>query len=126
MKFAFKDDVYKRVVLTDENHKKHMLYVHRIVAYNFIPNQNGLTFINHKDENPTNNNVLNLEWCDVAYNNTYNDRHKRIGKTLKGRTPWNKGKVGVMSSNSKEEISKARKRIGFVGNQYTQKNKSIS
>ena len=27
--------------------------------------------INHKDENKTNNSVLNLEWCDAKYNVNY-------------------------------------------------------
>ena len=35
--------------------------------------------INHKDENPNNNNVNNLEWCTVSYNNNYNNRQKKIG-----------------------------------------------
>jgi len=84
MKHAFNKDSYKRVVLTDETHKKHLLYVHRIVAYNFIPNPLNLPMINHKDENPSNNRVSNLEWCDVTYNNTYNDLHKRKGEKLRG------------------------------------------
>jgi hypothetical protein len=27
--------------------------------------------INHKDENPANNHVENLEWCDAKYNSNY-------------------------------------------------------
>lgn len=52
--------------------------VHRLVAKSFIPNPNGLTEINHKDENKTNNVVNNLEWCDKIYNNQYGTRVKRI------------------------------------------------
>lgn len=52
--------------------------VHRLVAKSFIPNPNGLTEINHKDENKTNNVVYNLEWCDKIYNNQYGTRVKRI------------------------------------------------
>ena len=45
--------------------------VHRLVAIAFIPNPNGYRCVNHKDENPSNNIVSNLEWCTHQYNNTY-------------------------------------------------------
>lgn len=37
--------------------------VHRLVAEAFIDNPNGFPIVNHKDENPSNNSSLNLEWC---------------------------------------------------------------
>lgn len=67
-----------RVVLCDGGKKKH-IFVHRLVAEAFIPNPNKYPVINHKDENPANNVVENLEWCSIAYNNAYNNRHQRIG-----------------------------------------------
>lgn len=45
--------------------------VHRLVAMTFIPNDENLPLINHKDENPSNNCVANLEWCDYKYNANY-------------------------------------------------------
>lgn len=45
--------------------------VHRLVALAFIPQEDGKPCVNHKDENRQNNHVSNLEWCDVAYNNSY-------------------------------------------------------
>ena len=45
--------------------------VHRLVAQAFIPNDNNLPCINHKDENPLNNCVENLEWCTYKHNNEY-------------------------------------------------------
>lgn len=45
--------------------------VHRLVADAFIPNPDNLSCINHKDENPKNNRVDNLEWCTYKHNNNY-------------------------------------------------------
>lgn len=42
--------------------------IHRLVAEAFIPNPNGYPQINHKDGNPQNNHVDNLEWCTQEYN----------------------------------------------------------
>lgn len=66
--------------------------IHRLVAITFIPNPDGLPVVNHKDCCKTNNSVLvnddgsidteksNLEWCSWSYNNSYNDRAKKIGE----------------------------------------------
>ena len=61
---------YRGAVLS-KNGKQKKYAVHRIVAEAFIPNPNGYTEINHKDEDEANNCVDNLEWCDRRYNNTY-------------------------------------------------------
>ena len=54
--------------------------VHRLVAITFIANPQKLPAVNHKDENKLNNEVSNLEWCSVAYNNSYNGRIQRIAR----------------------------------------------
>ena len=61
------------------NNKRLRFAVHRLVAEAFISNPNKYPIVNHKDENPANNCATNLEWCTVAYNNAYNNRHQRIG-----------------------------------------------
>ena len=65
--------------------KAKMYTVHKLVATAFCENPEGYTVVNHIDEDKTNNNADNLEWCSRSYNNTYNDRAKKIGKKLRGR-----------------------------------------
>lgn len=55
--------------------------VHRLVAEAFISNPKCLPQINHKDENPSNNNSKNLEWCTASYNAKYGNRNKKMLET---------------------------------------------
>lgn len=50
----------------------------RLVAQAFVDNPDNLPFVNHKDENPANNRVDNLEWCSHKYNCNYGTRIQRI------------------------------------------------
>ena len=59
------------------NGKRKKFLIHRLVAEAFIPNPNNLPCVNHKDENKSDNNVNNLEWCSYEYNNNYGTRVKR-------------------------------------------------
>lgn len=51
--------------------------VHRLVAEAFIPNECGYPEVNHRDENPHNNCVYNLEWCTREYNHAYGTARER-------------------------------------------------
>ena len=79
---------YLSVVLCKDG-KVYGRLIHRLVAQAFIPNPDNLPCVNHKDENPQNNNVTNIEWCSYRYNNCYKGRiekcRDKISKTLKGR-----------------------------------------
>lgn len=50
-----------------------------MILKDIIPNPNNLPQVNHKDKNPSNNSVDNLEWC----NNSYNVRYSNIPEKLK-------------------------------------------
>lgn len=75
-------DNYKIAVLKGNGIKK-TIKIHRLVASAFIPNPNNYKEVNHKDENKTNNNVNNLEWCSHSYNMLYGTRGIRTGNKLK-------------------------------------------
>lgn len=51
--------------------------INREVAKAFIENKNNHPCTNHKDENPRNNHVDNLEWCTYKYNNNYGTARER-------------------------------------------------
>lgn len=67
--------------------KQYTTYAHRMVALAFLPREDGKDVVNHKDENKTNNNVSNLEWCTYSYNALYNGASKRAGDKMRGKHP---------------------------------------
>lgn len=80
LKPAKRKDGYLIINLHKEGKMKTYL-VHRLVAKAFIPNNNLFKIdINHKDEDKTNNNASNLEWCTRAENNNYGTRNERSAK----------------------------------------------
>ena len=70
---------YPRVHLSKDG-IKHNVMVHRLVAETFIPNPLNHPCINHKDENPMNPHVDNLEWCTYEYNSNYGTHRERMSK----------------------------------------------
>lgn len=74
---------YKNVRLWKDG-KYHNKYVHRLIAEAFIPNPENLPFINHKDEDGTNNLIENLEWCTREYNVNYGTARERQAKKIRG------------------------------------------
>ena len=72
-------DGYLRVTL-HKNGKHKTRFIHRLVAGAFVPNPNGYSEINHRDENKVNNYANNLEWCTREYNNNHGTRSERSGQ----------------------------------------------
>ena len=68
-------------VCLSKNGKRYGKLVHRLVAEAFIPAIEGLSEVNHKDEDKTNNRVDNLEFCDHKYNMNYGTRNIRSKDT---------------------------------------------
>ena len=67
-------DGYLRVSI-EVGGKRIMRSAHRLVAQTFIKNTDNLQQINHKDCNPSNNCVSNLEWCTASYNQKYREKY---------------------------------------------------
>lgn len=64
-----------------KDEKLKTMFIHRLVANAFIPNEDIFkTQINHKDENKENNNVNNLEFSTPKENSNYGTRNERMAK----------------------------------------------
>lgn len=79
LKPNIRSDGYLAVFLSDKGSTK-WFTIHQLVARTYIPNPDSLPCVNHKDENPANNSVDNLEWCTYKYNNNYGNHNRNCGK----------------------------------------------
>ena len=106
---------YYRVVMS-HNGKYRQVMIHRLVAETFIPNPDNLPEVNHKDEDKTNNNVSNLEWCTRLYNVNYGTKKKRHSEFMtrtKGRAVCQYTKDGKLV-NRFSSITQAAKATGII------------
>ena len=97
---------YERITLpSDKNGNIEILSVHRLVAKAFIPNPDNFPCVNHKDENPSNNCVDNLEWCTYSYNTNYGTALKRMSETRRK----NSGRIVLDINLTKLRVCKSIK-----------------
>lgn len=69
---------YKRLNATNDDGERSNLYVHRAVAMAFLPNPQNKPHVNHKDNNPSNNTLSNLEWCTAKENRAHAAKQNRL------------------------------------------------
>lgn len=96
-----------QVVLSKDG-KTRSVQVHRIIAETFLPNPEGYETINHKDGDPMNNAVENLEWATRRENNRHAFRNNLI-HTMKPVTMYD-GDTPVVTFPSEAE---ACRRMGI-------------
>lgn len=96
---------YCYVYLKNNEYRKKM-YLHRLVALHFIDNPENLPFVNHRDFNPRNNNVDNLEWCSPLYNSQYSAKagHFKKDDKWKQRIIDGKKKKGVIAIKDDKKL----------------------
>lgn len=80
LKPSYDKDGYLRVTLC-KNGKHKTRFIHRLVADAFVPNHNGYSEINHRDENKVNNYANNLEWCTREHNVNHGTLIERSSQT---------------------------------------------
>lgn len=107
---------YLRVSLSKNNNWIYF-FVHRLVASVFLKNNNNLPCVNHKDENPLNNHVSNLEWVTHKENMNYGTIIERKRKSMKGKFD---GKNNPFYGQKHTEESK--KKMGTPIIQYSKDN----
>lgn len=59
---------YKRIMLTNDRGERKKEFIHRLVALMFIENPLNLDTVDHIDNNPSNNNINNLQWLSLRDN----------------------------------------------------------
>jgi hypothetical protein len=80
---------YKYVSLILDYITKKSVTVHRLVALTFISNPENKKTVNHKDHNPMNNNIVNLEWFTQTEQNQHSIKcDKKIQELIGARKVW--------------------------------------
>lgn len=88
--------------------------IHRLVAFAFLPNPDNFPFVNHKDENPSNNIVSNIEWCSAEYNTNYGTRNRRIAESNTNHPKFSKQVLCVETGKVYPSTKQVERELGFA------------
>lgn len=104
------DSGYCMVTLHKDNNNGKPRRVHRLIAKHFIPNPDNKPHINHKDGNPLNNHVSNLEWCTHKENMQHGFRTGLIN---------NSGEKNGQSKLTQKQVLEIKERLADGESQYS-------
>lgn len=128
LKPLLRNNGYLYVDLYDFNGMSHKENIHRLVAEVFIPNPLKLPCVNHKDENKTNNNKNNLEWCTHKYNSNYGTNPQRLSENAKAKPTWQKAveksKIKVKQLTLNDELIKIWDSFADIAREFNIQNAS--
>lgn len=115
LKPGYTNDGYAYVNLSKPGKKYKPYYVHRLVAQAFLENPNDLPYVNHKDENPTNNNYTNLEWCTPKYNANYGTAIERKSQKARDNNPdiYNRAIINITTGEQYNSIDEVCTLFGY-------------
>lgn len=82
LKPRYDKDGYLRVTLY-KNGEQRTIFIHRLVLEAFVENPKNLPEVNHIDENKTNNELSNLEWCTSRHNTNHGTLIERLSKKVR-------------------------------------------
>lgn len=74
---SVKGDGYVEVGLSDDNNKKIIYRIHRLVAQTFLPNPENKMTVDHIDRNKSNNHLSNLRWATQSEQNNNQRKNKK-------------------------------------------------
>lgn len=77
IKGAYDKDGYLKYSLSKSG-KQSNFFAHRLVAESFVPNPENKPHVNHLDEDTTNNNSENLQWCTPKENNNHGNHNLKV------------------------------------------------
>ena len=103
---------YLRVNLYKQGKRK-MCKIHRLVAQAFIDNPNNYEEVNHRDENPANNAVQNLEWVTPKYNINYGTRNERVAESNTNHPNKSKQVLCIETGKIYPSAMEAARQTGF-------------
>ena len=59
---------YSCLCIKNDNNERKNMKIHRLLALAYIPNPNNKPYVDHIDQNKTNNNLSNLRWATCSEN----------------------------------------------------------
>ena len=99
---------YLRISMIGDTGKRKAVYVHQAVAMAFLANPENKLQVNHIDNNPSNNQVCNLEWCTAKENRLHaatQNRLPRLSGENNGNAKYTARLINIIRSRHKNGMT---------------------